>query len=488
MSYNPNLNYFLSRLQGVSTNYFRLEPQSSGSSVITANKIIRFSLPSNTLLNTRSLSFNFNANANGTASAGGRLPADISCLIDRIELSSGGVQISQGCNGINVFTQAKKSLTVDKCDQTLGHPEIVRSTSFVDGGGDWATGSSIASLLTTKNENYRQDAGQTPFSINNFEGFLGSVQPSILDTSLLSDLTLTFYLAGNEVLSSSAGVALDGTGASDITDVNASVAASFQLQDYHLVCETIGLADSIYDQMVEKRISQVGYIELPFKSYYSFNDAHSGSTRFSVSTQSLDRIYAVMRASTYADTPNAPVRIKGYKKVGAYVSTVSGGATYATPIDIGMPQYDVGGTQNTAAEKYRGAYFTFAEQQASAGVPATYQFNLNGSFLPQFKATSEQMLGVSRNSVPTIDMGTGRYPLTSMTLDQYKNNFFAMCVRLCLPHAEENREISGGDTRGISLNAYFASTGVTTGKNVMIFCETTSCLRIGAGRAIEVIA
>ena len=204
-------------------------------------------------------------------------------------------------------------------------------------------------------------------------------------------------------------------------------------------------------------------------------------------TQSLDRVWATFRASTYASLA-APVRIAGHKKSGGYVSTVAGGATYATPVDMGMPQYDMGGILSTNAEKYRGNYFNFVEQYASAGTPPSYQFNFNGSFLPQMKASAEQMLGISRNSIPTIDMASGKFPLSFMTLDQYKSNNFVMCVRLTLPQAEENREIAGADTRGISLNAYLTTTGFTASQNVFIVCETTSCLRIGAGRAIEVIA
>ena len=486
MSYNPSLSYFLSRLQGVSTNYFRLEPQSSGSSTITANKIIRFSLPSNCLLNTRGISFNFNADANALASAGGRLPADISSLIDRVELSSGGVQIAQGANGYGLITAMKRAMTCDKCDPALGHPEIVRTRSYVDGAGDYATGSTSA-ILTTKNENYRNDAGQTQFAVNNWEGFLGSVQPAIIDTSLLSDLTLTLYLADNSVCSSSAGPALPSTATTGI-DVANTIQAQYQLKDFHLIVETLGMADSVYDMMIEKRISQVGYIELPFKSYYTFNDTHSGTTRFTVATQSLDRVWVGMRATTYADIAGV-VKVAGYKDKGAFTGLTLNAAT-TDGSDVGLPAYDAGGSgmlgNNT--EKYRGNYFNFVEAQASAGVPATYQFNFNGSFIPQFKATSEQMLTVSRNSVPTNDMKMGEYPLSVMCLDQYKKNFFIQCVRLNLPQAEENREICGADTRGISLNAYFTSTGVTSGKNIFIACECSSSLRIGAGRAIEVIA
>jgi len=450
-AYNPNLNYFLARLQGVSTNYFRLEPQSSGSAAITANKIIRFSLPSNCLLNTRSLSFHFGADANVIASRGGRLPNDISSLIDRVELSSGGVQIAQGMNGYNTFMQMKKSVVCDKCDMALGHPEIVRATSYVDGGGSWAAASSIAALTGVLNENYRTDASQTPFCINQWDGFLGSVQPSIIDTSLLSDLTLTLYLADNSVCPSANGVALSGTGTSDIVDANATGQCQYQIKDFHLVIETLGLADSIYDQMIQSRMEEVGYIELPFKSYYSFSDVHSGNTRFTCSTQSLDRVWAAFRPNDYNTAVAGATVVSGYKKVGAYVSTVAGGATYATPIDVGMPSYDVGGVLNTNAEKYKSYYFNFAEALATGVLLATYQFSFNSSMLPQFRASAEQMLSITRNSIPTLDLGTGRFVTPLMTLDQYRKNYFVMCVRLNLPMAEELREISGLDKLKIVL-------------------------------------
>ena len=45
MAYSPSLTYFLDRLQGFSTNIFRLETQNNDTA--TANKILRFSLPAN---------------------------------------------------------------------------------------------------------------------------------------------------------------------------------------------------------------------------------------------------------------------------------------------------------------------------------------------------------------------------------------------------------------------------------------------------------
>ena len=126
MSYSPNLTYFLDRLQGFSTNVFRLETQ--GSDTATANKIIRFSLPSNALLNMRSFTMHFNAtiNANGM---GGRLPAKIDTLIERVEVTAGGIQLSQGLNFYNVLRHAKDALLGDKTNSVCGHPDIIRTVS-----------------------------------------------------------------------------------------------------------------------------------------------------------------------------------------------------------------------------------------------------------------------------------------------------------------------------------------------------------------------
>lgn len=459
MSYNSNLAYFLSRLQGVSTNYFRLEPQNSATA--SANKIIRFHLPSNALLNMRSLKFLFSASTAG-ANAGGRLPPSIDSLIARYELSAGGQQIAQGFNDTNVFLHAKRAIAGDNCDTVLGHPEMVRAKSYVDGFGDSGT----STLATNENESYPTTNNQTQFCVGAWEGFLGSCEPAILDTALLPDMVLTLYLADNSVLSSVNGVNLDGAGGNDITDDGAGN-ATFSIDNFHLVVETLGLADSVYENMLERRMAE-GFLEIPFKQYFSFPDTHTGTTRWSVSTQSLDRVWIAFRDPAY-NTQGGAIRISGYKKDGE-------GTT-------GVPDYDSGGVLGTGEEKYTTKYFNFAEDAASGQKP-TYQLQLNNAMMPQFKATAEDWWCITKNSVPM-----SLYEPKVKTLDQYKNNYFVMCARLNLPDSEAGREISGLDTRGINLNGSFQSSGVdaATAPNLMIFAECTSTLRVGAGRAIEVV-
>ena len=125
MSYSPQLSYFLDRLSGFSTNRFRLEPQ--GSNTAKANNIIRITLPANSLVNFRSFALNFDAEIE-SANGQGRLPNKIDSLVERVEVTFGGVQVSAGNNMYNVFKHAKAPLCGDECDPMLGHPEVMLLT------------------------------------------------------------------------------------------------------------------------------------------------------------------------------------------------------------------------------------------------------------------------------------------------------------------------------------------------------------------------
>ena len=99
MALPGNLSYFLSRMQGVSTNYFKIFPNNTGTA--TPSKILRFELPSNSLLNLRSLQLMFSASTTG-ATAGGRLPNKIDSLVERYALYAGGVLVSHGYNQVRI--------------------------------------------------------------------------------------------------------------------------------------------------------------------------------------------------------------------------------------------------------------------------------------------------------------------------------------------------------------------------------------------------
>ena len=257
----------------------------------------------------------------------------------------------------------------------------------------------------------------------------------------------------------------------------------------HLNCEVLGLASSVLDEVTARRMQDVGYVELPFKQYFHYPSTHTGTSRFSVSTQSLDRIWLVYRdGGTYA-AQGGLVKIAGYKEAGA-MTAIGAAANQpgSTPTnlnqitqDIGRPSYDVGGSVCTNREKYQTKFFQFQETRAAANTPATYQLTINSSSIPQFKANEVEMYAISKNSVDNYDTED------CLSLDQYRNHYFVQCVRFCLPDSDYGRMVSGLDTRSVSAACSLVTEGLANTTRLDVFCECHSSLRIGPGKAIEIV-
>ena len=460
-----NVSYFMQRLQSLSTSHFKVHPQTDGNQ--TSGKIVRFELPSNTLLRINGgIRLFFNASTSG---AGVSMPNDVSSFIERCSVYMGGVLVQNGFQGYNVLKHAKAALKGSKCGSTLGHPEIVRAVSYHNG----------ATFGNTDPEAYLTD-GTESFCIDEWEGLLGSIAPEIIDTGLFPQITLEITLADDTVCPVSEGRVLpDGTGAStNHFDKTGSANPTYTLSQMTIQCEVLGLASNVLDAIVEQRIASVGYLSLPFKNHFSFVSTHSGTTRFNVNSASWDKLWLAYRPTTYS-TKSAPKIVNGYKKAGAFLDDVAGQT--AADIDIGRPQYDIGGVFDTNKERYISNYFNFKEIEASSGVPAYFQLQINSANIPAYRMTTPEAYAMSMNSVDTYDKNH------KMTLDQYRNNFFVQCYRFCLPDSDFNRLASGLDTRSVSAMGSLTTENIAS-CNLMMFAECTAELRLGSGRAIEVIA
>jgi len=463
MSLPANLSFFMQRLQGVSTSQVKIFPQTDGNQ--NSGKIIRFELPSNTLLDTRKLRILFNC---VTAGAGASMPNDVSSFVERISIYMGGVLVQNGFQGYNTLVHAKAALQGSKCGSVLSHPEIVRKISYHDG----------TSFANTAPEAYAQN-GTEEFAIDHFEGLLGSLEPSIIDTGLFPQITVELTLGDDTVCPISEGRLLpDGTGStSNHFDKVGSASPTYTLSQMTLQVEVLGMATSVLDQIVEQRIASVGYLSLPFKNYYSFASTHVITSRINVNSASWDRLWLVYRPATYTNK-SAPVIVNGYKKAGAFVDDVAGQT--AADIDIGLPQYDSGGVFDTNKEKYISNYFNFKETKTTPTAPAFYHLQVNSANIPAYRMTTAEAYAMSKGSVQHYDKDH------KISLDQYKNNYFVQCYRFCLDGSEGNRLASGLDTRSVSAMVSINTDNLAS-CNLTVFAETTAELRVGSGRAIEVI-
>ena len=533
---SPELMYFASRMSGFSTNIFKLETNNQSSA--TSSSIISVDLPNNSIINLRSFKLFFSAITTG-AGAGGRLPP-VKDLIERIEVAMGSVVLSQGTNFTNVLSEAKKALYADHTDAVLGHPEYIRATSYVN-PADTYTGTADEA-----------DAN-TLYCVDEFEGFLGTADPMLFDTSIVPSIKIRFYMASDNVLSNVPGVTL-GTASGSFADSAGSASLNgaplplapnatkpkYSLSNIHCTIECISLADMTYENMLSSQLSAQGDLEVPYKAYYTFLDTHQGTSKFSVSASSLDRIFLAWRGADYNTVTN-PITVGGHKVQGGFVhrstALVNGALSGSTALvidslvgdapevgdivvgagltsgvtivavvsptaytlsspqsisdnilltferDAGVPQYDLGGVNfMTNSEKYKGRYFNFSQPVAyGATTDWKCQCQLNGAYISQFTAGIEELYGITRNSLE------GHRKPRMMTLDQYRKNFCVQVYRLNMPNSEFSRSLSGVDSRATNLQGIVRTENAVNGSNLSIFCETTEILNISAGRSISVI-
>lgn len=473
----PNVSYFMSRLQGLSTSHFKIYAQNSGSQ--SANKIIRFELPSNTLLNLRSCRFLFNITTTATGSVTqARLPNDTRSFIDRMAVYMGGVLVQNSFSNYNVLVHAKKALGADRLSNTtLTHPEICRAVSYHDGTVFDAGSTKVEAI----HESYSTLDKQ--LAICDWEGFLGTAEPGIIDTGLFPQITIEITLADNVVLpqctyavSTTLALATSAT-AGGIAATGAGT-ASYTMDNITMQVEVLGMASSVLDEVVAQRISQVGYLSIPFKNYFSFSSSHSATSRFNVNSASWDRLWIAWRDSNGGAVSGA-VPVSGYKLAGAGVSGVAGLATYASPYDIGKPQYDVGGSFDTNKEKYVARAFNFVEPITGSAV-SNYQLQINSANYPAYKLTVPEVYTLTMNSIDVYDKSR------MMSLDQYRDNYFVQCYRFCLPESDYSRLSSGLDTRATSAQCALVTENLNNSTPCFIFAEVSSELRV-ANRSIEVI-
>jgi hypothetical protein len=476
MGVSPQLLYFCERLSGFSTNYFKLE---AAQTTAVSSSIISFDLPSNALLNLESFTVHFNADADVVAQKGARLPP-VRDLIERCEVSCGGVILSQGNNFVNVLTEAKAALTGETADYVTGNAQmpmefdVTRQSKYLNGVNQNSVGASGTTI-------YQVHAHELP-------GFLQTVQPRIFDTSIIPDLRVRLYMASDNVLSTTSVstnpffmMPLNYDAADTVTgfpDGSLVTGAKYRLYDIHATIECISLADMSYENVLASTMASQGFLEAPFKAFHTFLDTHTGSSRFSIAAQSMDRVWLAWRASTY-NTQDSPVPVLNQK----------------SPYWYGVPEPELDAVG-------RSRYFNFSEPLLVAGVEqpnlaqggASYvsyaktqdstwkcQLQLNGAYMPQYSATVTELYNITMNSIE------GRKK-NQMALPTYRLNNCVQCFRLNMPDSEFSRTLSGLDTRAVNLAGYVRTEGAYPGANLMIFVETTSTLRIGAGRAIELIA
>ena len=453
------LDYMCHRLEGVSVGVFRLESQNQTSN-ITPQSIIRFTLPSNALVDMHSFAFHFNAQTSAGVAAGGqvRLPNKIESLLNRVEVSIGGVAVSSGANFYNTLVHALSVVDGWKDDAAQSHPEMITTGA----GNNYVDGVSLVGGAQNAGEQPTSVAQAAQFCISEWAGFLGECEPRVLDTSLLGDIVVTLYLEQPQLcITQSDGIAA-GTFITSAA-LGAIPAISYVLNNVYATVRVFSLASGVYDNLIAEQMDSAGSIEVGFKQYFSFRDTNTGSTRWTIASQSLDRI---MVAHHYNAQPNGatqhPVLAQGYNAIGA------------TAADR---------TLGFGKAKYLHPYSQFTQPVPNAGTQCLFEYQLNGAKFPQWRASPDDLY-----ELLSLASHDDEWDCSERGRMEYLNDKFVSAIKLTLD-APNARFIQGLDTRSVSLNGYYYiyNNSAAAGTVVTLFAEVTSSLLISDGRQIELI-
>ncbi|KXZ46495.1 hypothetical protein GPECTOR_43g932 [Gonium pectorale] len=435
--YPSNLRYLVKRLVGYSRNTFRL--QTLNQTTATAGQIVTVDIPSNSLVDLSTLTMFFKSSTTTTAGFA-VLPRNIETILERVEVEANGQIIQIGSSMYNQLWQII-------ADTSLGE-DVTNRRKILQGAND------IAAAPTANQTNLQ-------FAIQNWLGFLGSVKPSVLDTSLIGNVRLRLTLAQPVILAKSP----------------TCTGENYSLSDIFFTVDTLSIDDGVFYQMHQQFLSFGGVYELPFTQYLAFTSTGgmSQTTKFSLSTQSLNRCWA-----TFLPGGNFP--LAAAPTTGAFVD----------PNALTSPYFTRLGNAGTIA------YGTTTNNTPITYSLSNYQFSVNGVPFPNFRPDTNQAYALLQNAygLSQDTLGGGYKNLDSLT--KWNNGFWVACVSF--EHGSDDY-VSGIDTRGNTSQGFFESQGtISQGANVgtggtnpgtsvtaVVFCEITSVLRVGAGRQLELV-
>lgn len=382
------LKFYINRMS-FSKNRVRLQSLSSQTANASSQIIVR--LPSNTMLNMASLTMTGSIRAtvaNPQQYDGVALPTNLDySLIESISLISNGGIISQP------FLNYK--LIANVLNDVYGGDEKISNRNGLQG--------SLPSQLIDYSvvADLGADQAYVPFSINSWISPTQSMTPNYINTNLLGDLELRITLADTSILMS--GDVRDGD-----EIANLQQRCNYNIKDINFYIETASVQNLDYDQAINAKLQSGDPIVIPFENVFSFQQTNGGASfnqRFSVSSQSINKVIAVTQLTE--DVVNGPNQKKWFNGVPQALRRNSNGATQCQ-FSINnqySPNYMINSELNAA--------FDFSTS-SDTGTPDTFVFgagNLNKNY-QQSNALVETLAALDSND---YDYDSSHHKLTSTT-------------------------------------------------------------------------
>jgi hypothetical protein len=482
-----NLQLVSGRLANLERTVVRVRPMSNDA--VSAGQTIHFRLPTNTLIDLHNLQFyghcKIDAGSNDTAWG---LPADMAEAIERVDVIVNGQSISGNNMDYGALHHLYRAYWSGEDYLTSYYDDYLVSGDNKFGQLSSSSGTHRSILQGTETADntvgvYGSSEGgggsnpprKFPFLIKGLHGFMDGSFVRFIDTAVLGPVELRIRLHGSNIMYRDT----ESTGSQGISNNHDSFKAigtagayndtqppDFTWENMYMTLDTISFPDDVYRALLAERLAGGGIITIPYNNYFTFTKAMGASSdtiTFNLATQSLDMLMATFR------------NIKYVNKNGKRWSSNARDSNYFKFVSVDNNDYGDG----------------FYNSKT------TYQFMVNNKLMPSWPVSVDEAHALTLSAFDNNKRRSGNYRGTSMLKlpGEYRDGNFLFAQALN-HHTEQDKIISGMDTRGASSNMAFSVNDANAGNSsvsdqgqygtvqALIIAKSTSTLEISAGQNV----
>jgi len=472
-TFPKNLQYKILTLQGHSKTCVKLTPDRTA---VKHGESFRVKLPSNTLIDLRTLCLYAKGTCEVTSGEAVHFPRNTSSLIKTLSVYVNGTLIER-IDNYNILYNKLYDLECGVDQVSKRYLEI----------SDPSVAYSVANDTTNASPNILTSSAATittgrKLCVNNWLGFISSASCPCVDSNDFGVMEIEIELANESVLWASAH-ATAGT-------APAPVGAKWKLDDVHFTISKIVFNDPLYYNMKASKLLSSG-LQIGYQTYISSKGSvvakSSVSVNATINTTSLDQLICCYGPETPSITKlqlfgsnNAAASLSFAQVLTGYNRT----ATNAVSLISG--QTDAAIHHNTAGDAFNQSLF-FKSDATGLGT-SSIEIN-NTPLAPQpledYEVFNETLIALGNAN---LDMGAGCHQ-GMRSLSDFLKYYFAHIVSLENISKNDDFYKSGLDGKSSALNIVWKQHYPTTGGNVVpyIFAKCTRIMQVNEGNQVSVI-
>jgi hypothetical protein len=472
-TFPKNLQYKILTLQGHSKTCVKLTPDRTA---VKHGESFRVKLPSNTLIDLRTLCLYAKGTCEVTSGEAVHFPRNTSSLIKTLSVYVNGTLIER-IDNYNILYNKLYDLECGVDQVSKRYLEI----------SDPSVAYSVANDTTNASPNILTSSAATittgrKLCVNNWLGFISSASCPCVDSNDFGVMEIEIELANESVLWASAH-ATAGT-------APAPVGAKWKLDDVHFTISKIVFNDPLYYNMKASKLLSSG-LQIGYQTYIASKGSvvakSTVSVNATVNTTSLDQLICCYGPETPSITK---LQLFGSNNAAAsltFAQVLTGyNRTATNAVSLISGQTDAAIHHNTAGDAFNQSLF-FKSDATGLGT-SSIEIN-NTPLAPQpledYEVFNETLIALGNAN---LDMGAGCHQ-GMRSLSDFLKYYFAHIVSLENISKNDDFYKSGLDGKASALNIVWKQHYPTTGGNVVpyIFAKCTRIMQVNEGNSISII-